>query len=931
MLVNHFAQQPLDKDIFVASDANHHVTDGIDVAIVPYRDGHLVVFDCEGGNDPKAANHQAVPLLITLVGPKLLCTATNLLVSLLETLARILAGRELIDFKSSSSGSSSWFSFGGKWAAGGSDPTNLDEPLIPPSGMLPTNELLVLINKHSLQPFTRDDLEACLVPDASTPELNSAREMIKRCFPARAIATLPYDAQLRTLSRASDLTQRAWAAFVAAVVPSDPLSISNFQLDGPQLASLLRHAVEASAKGKVKLVSTLEQTMMASVIQPAVEKAKAQFERMLPAVEDPDFLQKDPTEPTLAEFLEQLSGVPVREAVQAQADTLRTHFGQRWSALSKQRSAEERVGAEAKKGKRWFWCCTLIVAALVLVTGGAALTWYMLCEVHPGGYAFCLDHGLPGAANKSQGVLGSYCNSLDGSGCTPHQLPMYVDQHYIPTLMLETTDANVQLDLHEITSEVTSVNYEHTASTYMDTVSRSFGIGGSGFLRGIAFSLGLGHSELIQNMGMSDKRSYYAEMSREYKVFSAELRSTGDGSNGTLPYKLRPAFAHAVRKLPDTPAVIRAADSLQLWFCFFDQWGTHYVKSVDFGGVLRLRTFIDVQASQDEQTKHSNWNVNLDATFREKAGLGFNFSSDAQRQQSNAFQRYAKHQYFYGIGGDQSMKHDYYAWLKTVRKNPAPISTNVRPLSDILPTTKDFKTAFAAYLSKCPSTAAGGVCNGLGDCTACDEDEPFCTCKAGSYLEDDGNCYLNCPSATSEPCSGNGNCDKGACLCAVTTDGFGYEGSDCSAKCGVHEYYVSDKYCWWPPDAPACMDIRDADANMQCFCQDYTHFPHDPDMRGTILGTKDNIDTYDYCGHSHACHETWVWDHCKTPTGVRCSYGSGQPCSTSVNTDIKVFHKKVGAVQMPRVGLVATNATKASINVSLNATHTVSPALMRAS
>ena len=221
---------------------NHHVTDGIDVAIVRYRDGYLVVFDCEGGNDPKAANHHAVPLLITLVGPKLLCTATNLLLSLLETLARIVAGRELIDLQGGGTGSStargSFFS-----GRASTQPADLESPLLQPGTVLQCSELLVLINKHTLQPFSQADLEACLVPDATTAELNSAREKIKQVFPARSIATLPYDVNLRKAS-ASHATQRAWAAFVEQALPSTPLAVSGFSLDGPQLAMLLRNAVE---------------------------------------------------------------------------------------------------------------------------------------------------------------------------------------------------------------------------------------------------------------------------------------------------------------------------------------------------------------------------------------------------------------------------------------------------------------------------------------------------------------------------------------------------------------------------------------------------------------------------------------------------------------------------------------------------------------
>ena len=531
MLINQTAGRALDLDVFTASNANHHVTDGIDVAVVPFRDGHLVVFDCEGGNDPKAVNHHAVPLLITLVGPKLLCTATNLLVSLLDTLARILAGRELIDMQASRSdggGFSSWFSSGSQRSA-----ATLNEPLlvtstsdvggVSSSGVLPTNELLVLINKHDLEPFEQDDLESCLVHDSSTPELNTARDMIKRCFPSRAIATLPYDPKLRTLSETSQTTQDAWASFVNAVVPVEPLALSGYKLDGPQLASLLQHAVVASAKGKVKLVSTLEQTMMASVIQPAVQRITQLFDSRLPASDDSDFLLKNPTETLLAELLDELRDVPTREAVQAEADKLRAHFEQRWTALAKNHRAEARVDEEVKKGKQWFWCCFAILVMILLASAGAAGAWYFLCRVRSGSYVFCLTDGIPGAKNMSQGVLGSKCHVLNGEGCTPYQLPMYSDAHYIPSAMLATTDADVSVSHTEIISESTHVNREDSVSSVMETVKHTFGLGGSGLFQGIAFSLGFGHQNLVSTMGVMHIKSYYSESASSNTVLASSL------------------------------------------------------------------------------------------------------------------------------------------------------------------------------------------------------------------------------------------------------------------------------------------------------------------------------------------------------------------------------------------------------------------------
>ena len=299
--------------------------------------------------------------------------------------------------------------------------------------------------------------------------------------------------------------------------------------------------------------------------------------------------------------------------------------------LSKSRMVLGACAARAALGKKIR--VTLLMLGACAIGGGAVYThhtWRRLPDAKDPGIQ---DPGIqdPGTKDpfkdQSRAYLGSHCNAIDGSGCNPTQLPMYTNARYIPTVMLKTTDVDVAIDAHERISEITSVKYNRHVSEHMGVVARSFGLNGGGLMPTdggvLAFSTHFGHSELIKHMGLSDMRAFYAKMSRTYTVFSAELRPQRAG-NGSVPFKYQPSFDHDVRQLPDGAPTDVAA--LEKWQCFFDKWGTHYVKSVTFGGELAMRTFIDKRATADTKTKDSNWNFNLDMMFRTSAGLPINFT-----------------------------------------------------------------------------------------------------------------------------------------------------------------------------------------------------------------------------------------------------------------------------------------------------------------
>lgn len=287
---------------------------------------------------------------------------------------------------------------------------------------------------------------------------------------------------------------------------------------------------------------------------------------------------------------------------------------------------------------------------------------------------------------------------------------------------------------------------------------------------------------------------------------------------------------------------------------------------------------------------------------------GGDAASEKQIGTYKAFQGYTSEQYFYSIGGDYSKKQSYHEWLSTVKEKPAPISTTLAPLSDILPMSKHFQSAYDAYLSECPSTKEGGVCNGLGSCTSCKQDQAYCTCGPGSYLEDDGTCYPICPGDNGI-CNGRGDCYYGKCQCKTFTpppakrgnpwslqEPFSYKGPACETKCGSftfdanrdHEYLglpgTDHSPHGYALDDGGVGDHRDdPDGELSCFCQKKTGV-YDEDMKATYSHAFKAFNRFQptyscIAPEMRICRPPTIFDWCWHLDVVRCQFGDKASCS----------------------------------------------------
>eukprot|EP00462_Mataza_sp_D1_P022698 CAMPEP_0175131156 /NCGR_PEP_ID=MMETSP0087-20121206/6386_1 /TAXON_ID=136419 /ORGANISM="Unknown Unknown, Strain D1" /LENGTH=699 /DNA_ID=CAMNT_0016413415 /DNA_START=118 /DNA_END=2217 /DNA_ORIENTATION=+ len=453
--------------------------------------------------------------------------------------------------------------------------------------------------------------------------------------------------------------------------------------------------------------------------------------------------------------------------------------------------------------------------------------------------------------------LGARCDSLVAVGCNPYQLPVYNGQVFAPKRVFVQYDRAVYIDPTQHRSETTSVDLSETAGSNTESVVNGFGISGSVPYQGATFSLGVSHQSLVESMSSYSSLNYYGEMHRQYTTFGAAFTDTPP---------LTPEFKAAVNVLP---ANCTSPSDQQAWFSFFSVWGTHYIKSMNFGGVMKLSIFVHSSVSQDAKIQKSDWNFNLGATFDNMAGIAVNFPSDRQKQSYQEMSQYTFNQKFFAVGGDQSIK-NYSQWLKTVKSSPAPVQSTLGSFADFFPGSKDFSGALTAYFQVCPHTDSG-ICNGYGSCNF---QESTCKCADGAYLDSaDNNCYPQCN------CNGHGTCSKGVCQCDVNSDGFGYTGPNCQAKCGTKTYDAGNGRCWDVPNYDgSIMDL--GNNNDVCFCRSIID---DSDMN--VKSSDDQsfcgFDTYNCPSNDYVCECTFGIEPCHCYQTITCIYGNGDSCSSS--------------------------------------------------
>lgn len=218
---------------FPTDDSDVAVTEGIDVMILPYHPGHMVIMDCEGGNNALSKSHS----IVTVVGA-LLCT--NLIFvtdgkaseAAIEALSMMLQERSLIKCDG--------------------------------TGSLAAQTLMFVVNQNRLR-YQDDTLEKIL--DARHDEDRAElRELISKAYPEnqRFFFTVPGDHK-------PDFEEK-WNKLRDAIHNTmKPLKMGKLWMTGAQMCQMLtKMEEELRTRGKVSLPSLHRHVILDTWLKPTV-------------------------------------------------------------------------------------------------------------------------------------------------------------------------------------------------------------------------------------------------------------------------------------------------------------------------------------------------------------------------------------------------------------------------------------------------------------------------------------------------------------------------------------------------------------------------------------------------------------------------------------------------------------------------------------
>lgn len=300
-----------EKGPFFSSDAAVAVTEGIDVYAAPVsqlqeglqgipppdpRGEHILIFDCEGGNNAMAAIHTLVNVFGIIVGTQVVFVAAGMVSeAALQNLGASLAARSLIRFEGSSKAD---------------------------------QHLTFVVNKNMLR-YEDDALEKLLTQshdDAARAEL---RESILGYFENRTFIPIPmlgmpeFDDRMNQF-RTSILKNRR------------PLSMGGTIVDGPSLCGLLELVVEEIRDAKeVSFPSMHRHVILDGFLLPLANDLIRDAELRLPKLEDydPDLAKKDCRADVMKDYDSKVGHIVYHALVDEGRKHLSSKLNDDWSRL----------------------------------------------------------------------------------------------------------------------------------------------------------------------------------------------------------------------------------------------------------------------------------------------------------------------------------------------------------------------------------------------------------------------------------------------------------------------------------------------------------------------------------------------------------------------------------------------------------------------
>jgi hypothetical protein len=221
------------EDAFVTDDSDVAVTEGIDVVVVPYHPGHLVVFDCEGGNNALSKSHSIVTVVGALIATTLIfVTDGKASEAAVEALAHMLEERSLIKCDG--------------------------------TGSIQAQSLFFVVNQNRLR-YSEDALERILAV-RKDDEGTELRGLISSAYPEgrRQFHTIPMDNKKDFDSKWDSLHDGIREAM-------QPLKMGKLWMTGALVVQMLRRIEQELRKhGKVSLPSLHRHVILDSWLKPTI-------------------------------------------------------------------------------------------------------------------------------------------------------------------------------------------------------------------------------------------------------------------------------------------------------------------------------------------------------------------------------------------------------------------------------------------------------------------------------------------------------------------------------------------------------------------------------------------------------------------------------------------------------------------------------------
>jgi hypothetical protein len=223
------------QEVFAQDDSDVAVTEGIDVCVLPSHPGHIVLFDCEGGNNAMSKSHTIVTVVGALVATALaFVTDGKASEAAIEALAHMLEERRLIKCDG--------------------------------TGSLQAQSLLFIVNQNRLR-YTDDSFEKILAAEKDE-EATEIRKLIGETYPEnrRHFFTVPHESK-------KDFEER-WTKLEAAIREAAiPLKMGKLWMTGAHVVEMLRGIEKAlRSHGKVSLPALHRHVILDSWLKPTVSR-----------------------------------------------------------------------------------------------------------------------------------------------------------------------------------------------------------------------------------------------------------------------------------------------------------------------------------------------------------------------------------------------------------------------------------------------------------------------------------------------------------------------------------------------------------------------------------------------------------------------------------------------------------------------------------